>query len=432
MKKGLLKSILIFVVTVISFGVSALNEPDTASIYKTDTCCPQKDLVDLFFKGNNPFRTKKPHRFRAFGVPIIAFDPATSLQFGIGGSFSLQLGNPADTKISAGMTSILFTLKQQFFVQYKSNIFFPHNIWLLQSDWRYYLFNLPTYSLGTQDQTEIPSVPGYKTVIVDPSLGGTYLMDYNWLRFHNVLSHKVNKNIYCGIGYQFDYHFNIVDFGLHIKKDTLFNTPNYSYSALHGYNPAHYISSGLSANFVFDTRDDMVNAYHGVYINVNYQYNFSWLGSSVNGSELWTEFRTYIRLSKRCPRHLLAFWYYGSFVTTGSIPYLDLMSISYDQMNSSGRGYAQGRYRGEDFVYGEMEYRFPISPHSHILGGVLFTNVSTVSNRDMNIPLFGYFQPAAGAGIRIMVGKNDRTNIAIDFGIGNMSNGLYFQTQEVF
>jgi hypothetical protein len=108
------------------------------------------------------------------------------------------------------------------------------------------------------------------------------------------------------------------------------------------------------------------------------------------------------------------------------------MSISYDQMNSSGRGYAQGRYRGEDFVYGEMEYRFPISPHSHILGGVLFTNVSTVSNRDMNIPLFGYFQPAAGAGIRIMVGKNDRTNIAIDFGIGNMSNGLYFQTQEVF
>jgi hypothetical protein len=108
------------------------------------------------------------------------------------------------------------------------------------------------------------------------------------------------------------------------------------------------------------------------------------------------------------------------------------MSISYDQMNSSGRGYAQGRYRGEDFVYGEMEYRFPISQHSHILGGVLFTNVCTVSNRDMNIPLFGYFQPAAGAGIRIMVGKNDRTNIAIDFGIGNMSNGLYLQTQEVF
>ena len=108
------------------------------------------------------------------------------------------------------------------------------------------------------------------------------------------------------------------------------------------------------------------------------------------------------------------------------------MSISYDQMNSSGRGYAQGRYRGEDFVYGEMEYRFPISPHTHILGGVLFTNVCTVSNRDMNIPLFGYFQPAAGAGLRIMVGKNDRTNIAIDFGIGHMSNGCICKPRKFF
>jgi outer membrane protein assembly factor BamA len=137
-------------------------------------------------------------------------------------------------------------------------------------------------------------------------------MNYYWLRFHNVLSHKVNKNIYCGIGYQFDYHFNIVDFGLHIKKDTLFNTPNYSYSALHGYNPAHYISSGLSANFVFDTRDDMVNAYHGVYINVNYQYNFSWLGSSVNGSELWTEFRTYVQAFKTLSS--ASYWPFGTMV----------------------------------------------------------------------------------------------------------------------
>ena len=432
MKKGLFNILFFFIGVSFSSCLAAQSLPDTIFSGKEDTCCPQKDLIDLFFKGNNPFRTKKPHRFRAFGVPLIAFDPATSIQLGLGGSFSLQLGNPADTKISAGMTSVLFTLKHQFFIQYKSNVFFPHNTWLLQSDWRYYIFNLPTYSLGTQGNTEIPSLPGYKTIIIDPTLNGTYLMNYYWVRFHNILSHKVTKNIYCGVGYHFDYHFDIDDINLSIRNDTLFNTPNYSYSIKHGYNPTHYISSGLSANFVFDTRDDMVNAYKGVYINVNYRYNFTWLGSSQDGSELWTEFRTYIRLSKRCPRHLLAFWYYGCFVTSGSIPYLDLMSISYDQMNSSGRGYAQGRYRGEDFVYGEMEYRFPISQHSHILGGVLFTNVSTVSNRDMNIPLFGYFQPAAGAGIRIMVGKHDRTNIAIDFGFGNMSNGLYLQTQEVF
>ena len=430
--KDLFVILVFYLVMIIGNPAPAQGVNATGTGKQSDSCCMQQDIVDVLFRGNNPFRGKSPHRFKAFAVPLIAYDPATSLQVGVGGSFSLQLGNPENTRLSAGMSSLLFTLRQQFFVQYKSNLFFPHNTWLLQSDWRYYLFNLPIYATGTQNQCLIPTPQGYNPVITDPSLGGSYLMGYDWLKFHNILSHKVTKNIYCGVGYHFDYHFNIDDFELLIKKDTLYNTPNFAYSKLHGFNPAGYISSGVSANFVFDSRDDMVNAYKGVYINVNYRDNFTWLGSSRNGSQLWTEFRTYISLSRRCPRHLLALWYYGCFVTSGSIPFLDLMSISYDQMNSSGRGYSQGRYRGEDFVYGEMEYRFPISKRTHILGGVLFTNVCTASSRDMHIPLFGYFQPACGAGLRIMVGKRDRTNIAIDFGIGNMSKGVYVQTQEVF
>jgi hypothetical protein len=399
---------------------------------RCDTCCPQKDLIDFFFKGKNPFYPKKVKRFRFFAIPIVAYDPATSLQLGVGGSFSLQLGNAENTKLSAGVASALYTLDQQFFIQYKGNIYFPKNKWFLQSDWRFYFFNLPTYTLGTDNRASIPQVPGYKAVLIDPAANGVYPMDYNWFRFYNVLSRRLTPSINVGIGYHLDLHYSIEDDNLLIRDDTLYNTPHFAYSTLHGFNTGHYITSGLSANFVFDTRDDQVNAYKGVFVNVNYRYNSTWLGSSRNSSVLWTEFRTYISLSHRCPRHLLAFWYYGSFLITGTVPYLDLMSISYDQMNSSGRGYAQGRYRGEDFAYGEMEYRFPISPRTHILGGVIFTNVTTASNRDMHIPLFGYFQPAAGVGLRIMVGKGDRTNIAIDFGIGNMSHGLYVQTQEVF
>jgi len=400
--------------------------------WKCDTCCPQKDLVDLFFRGNNPFYPKKEKRFRFFAIPLIAFDPATSLQLGVGGSFSLQLGNPANTKLSAGVASVLYTLNQQFFIQYKGNIYFPQNKWFLQSDWRMYFFNLPTYTLGTNNQVAIPTVPGFKQVIIDPAVNGVYPMDYNWIRFYNVFSRRLTPTINIGIGYHIDIHYAIQDDNLLIAGDTLYNTPHYAYSVLHGFSTDQYITSGLSANFVFDTRDNQLNAYRGMFVNVNYRYNSTWLGSSQNCSVLWTEFRAFISLSHRCPRNVLAFWYYGSFQLSGSVPFLDLMSISYDQMNSSGRGYAQGRYRGEDFVYGEMEYRFPISPRSHILGGVLFTNVTTASNRDVNVPLFGYFQPAIGAGLRIMVGKNDRTNIAIDFGIGNMSKGLYVQTQEVF
>ena len=141
---------------------------------------------------------------------------------------------------------------------------------------------------------------------------------------------------------------------------------------------------------------------------------------------------TYIGLSKRFPRHLLAFWMFGSFVVGGKIPYLDLMATGFDQMNSSGRGYIQGRWRGENFVYGEVEYRFPISQCSKILGGVLFLNATTASNNATSIPLFGYIKPAAGAGLRIMLTKQNRLNLLIDFAIGEKSHGFYAQTSEVF
>jgi hypothetical protein len=129
---------------------------------------------------------------------------------------------------------------------------------------------------------------------------------------------------------------------------------------------------------------------------------------------------------------VLAFRVFGSFKISGELPYLNLMSNGFDPINSSGRGYTQGRWRGEDFVYGEVEYRFPISPCSKIVGGVLFANVTTASNRDMNVPLFGYLKPGCGFGLRIMVGKNDRTNLLIDFGLGQLSHGFYLQAQEVF
>jgi hypothetical protein len=101
-------------------------------------------------------------------------------------------------------------------------------------------------------------------------------------------------------------------------------------------------------------------------------------------------------------------------------------------MNSSGRGYKQGRWRGEDLVYGEVEYRFPISPCTKMLGGVLFLNLTTASDRDAEIPLFGYLKPGAGFGLRLMVGKYDRTNLCIDVALGENVMGFYLQATDIF
>ena len=209
-------------------------------------------------------------------------------------------------------------------------------------------------------------------------------------------------------------------------------TPHYLYSRLHGFDSSAYVLSGLSLKLVYDSRDNQINAYEGHYAHLSYRINPPFLGSSQASSSLWMEFRTYQSLSKSVPRHLLAFWFFGNFLVSGQQPYLTLMALGEDQRARSGRGYIAGRYRGEDLIYAEMEYRFPITPCSKILGGVIFLNAATASSRSGGVSLFQYVRPGAGFGLRLMLNKYFRTNINIDFAFGNKSNGLYFSGAETF
>jgi outer membrane protein assembly factor BamA len=91
-----------------------------------------------------------------------------------------------------------------------------------------------------------------------------------------------------------------------------------------------------------------------------------------------------------------------------------------------------GRFRGEDYVYGEVEYRFPLSKCSKIVGGVVFLNASTATNRTTGVGLFEYIKPGVGLGIRVMINKRFKTNLNIDFAVGEDSQGFYFSGGEAF
>ena len=116
----------------------------------------------------------------------------------------------------------------------------------------------------------------------------------------------------------------------------------------------------------------------------------------------------------------------------GTAPYLSLPGTNYEMKNRSARAYVQGRFRGEDLVYAEMEYRFPISKCTGVLGGVLFVNGTTTSNRDGGVKIFDYTKAGYGFGLRVAADKSSRTNIAIDVGFGEKSTGIYFGAAEVF
>ena len=393
--------------------------------------CTQKDIKDLFRKkGRSP---KPPRKTMILILPNVSSNPANGFLLGVGGSVGWYFGPKETTRVSSVGFSAAVTTKDQFLSFVKSNVYTNDDKFFLQGDWRYYIYKAPTWGLGTNapDTVFTNSIWSWQGADLEET-NGAYPMLYDYLKFHEIVNYKVAENTYAGIGYHLDYYNNINDELLQLDTLPLQLTPHYLYSKFEDFSTTKYMLSGISLNAVYDSRDNLMNPYSGYFANINYRYNPASLGSDRNSSSLWLEFRTYIPLSKKTPRHLIAFWTFGNFLLTGSQPYLTLMALGEDQKGRSGRAYVAGRYRGEDLIYGEVEYRFPISQCSNMLGGVVFVNATSASNRFADVHLFNYVRPGVGFGIRFMVNKHFRTNINLDFGFGHESKGFYFSGTETF
>jgi len=126
-------------------------------------------------------------------------------------------------------------------------------------------------------------------------------------------------------------------------------------------------------------------------------------------------------------------------VTSGRLPYLALPSIGWDFSNRSGRGYVQGRFRGDAELYAEAEWRFRLTQNG-FLGGTVFANASTFARPAVNVAgysepreeLFSTVRPAGGVGLRFMMNREARNAVTLDFAAGQDSFGIYFGAGEVF
>jgi len=393
--------------------------------------CQQGQISDLWRKKDK--EPKPVKKFSALLYPNISSNPSNGFLFGAGGVFGWYFNPMHLTKVSGGVVSVAYTTKNQLIIFIKTNSYTSNDNMFLQGDWRFYLYSQPTFGLGTNapDTVALPSTIHWMGADTK-DYNGAYPMKYNYIKLNEIVNFKIITNLYIGVGYQLDDYYSINDQLLKLDTIPMQVTPHYLYSKKHGFDTTQYAISGLSLNVLYDSRDNLINPYKGIYANINYRYNFTFLGSSQESSSLWTEFRTYVGLSKKNPRHLIAFWLFGDFIMTGHIPYLALPSLGEDQRARSGRGYVNSRFRGEDLIYGEVEYRFPILPCSQILGGVFFINATTTSNRDRNVGIFKYIQPAVGIGLRVMVNKYFRTNVNFDFAIGGQSKGFYLNGQETY
>jgi outer membrane protein assembly factor BamA len=178
---------------------------------------------------------------------------------------------------------------------------------------------------------------------------------------------------------------------------------------------------------LIDTRDNALNASRGLYARASYFAFPKWMGSDSTWHAWQFEGRAYAPLpSPR--RQVLAFWGLASLTASGDPPYFNLPAVGWDTYGRTARGYPAGRFRGRDWVYGEAEYRLDLLQNG-LLGAVGFINASTLSDE---AGTYQSWAPGGGAGVRIKLNKRHGTNIAMDFGFGRGSNGIWFGLNEAF
>ena len=410
------------------FGAFAQDNPTATN----DTTCVQTDMSEVI-RGmfGKPAKTNVSIGSLLL-IPIIGSNPATGFAFGIGGQYAFKLGD-AETRYSLLSGSAQVTTKSQRIFLLKNNVYTKNNNIFFTGDWRYLIFSQSTYGLGTDApqggvldyQYNLDGLETSSDSLAQP-------LKFTFVRFYQSASFRLKKMFFVGVGYFLDYYFDIEDEKLRLNPGDSLITSHYAYSKRYGFNEKKYYSSALNVNVILDSRDNMINPYKGHFLMISWRGSLEILGNKNNANFFSLEWRSFHSLSPRNPRHLLAFWVLGNLAPEGEFPYLILPATAYDQRGRSARGYTQGRFRGNELLYAETEYRFPISQCNGLWGGVLFLNATTANNPAQSLGLFESIKPGYGVGLRLMVDKRTRTNLAIDFGFGDRSTGFYLAASETF
>ena len=372
-----------------------------------DTTVRSKDLYDVFSSifHKNKIMVKQKDTITTkpeFSViPALGYTLETEFVVSLTGNVAFRTDSLAH--ISTISTNIGYTQNRQFTFPIESEIWTKNNEYSLVGDYRFYKYPQSTYGLGTNANIKNE----------DP-------MDYIYFRFHEIVLKNIVGNFFAGGGYIVDYHVGVTHQG----------PVNGAASDYTAYGPqAKTISSGVSFQLLYDTRENSIYPDDGSYASLQFRDNRTFFGSSSNWRSLIIDLRKYFKFPEGTD-NVLALWSYDWLTLTGKPPYLDLPATGWDPYASTGRGYIQGRFRGAQEVYAEAEYRFKITRNG-LFGGVVFGNAQSFSGAP-GTPLQS-IQPGYGTGLRIKLNKLSKTNIDIDYGFGRQgSRGLFINVGELF
>lgn len=357
-------------------------------------------------------------------VPNVAANPTIGAQAGIKAVAGKKLGGDPNTFLSVAATSASITTKGIIYFYINHNIFTPGNKWNIQGNLVVAKSVTPDHGFGIGNAAD-GNESATSKILADPTHQG-YSINSIYFNVKEKVYKEIMKDFYLGAGLSVEAREHIT------QKDTVNNaTPFSVYNNQHGLPQNHYVTSGFLFDAEYTSRDNQNRAFGGIYADAGLRVNQTWIGSTKNAVQVTTDIRKYFSLSDVNPETVIALWNWGSYLVSGTLPYLELPGTARDMSFRSGRGYVSQYFKGTDYNDTEAEFRFPIL-NNKFLSGVTFVNMQT-ANDEQGTKIFQVFQPGGGAGLRVLFNKATRTNLALDYAWGKFGNrGFFLNLNEAF
>lgn len=330
-------------------------------------------------------------------APVISFSPETSLGFGVGAKYLFKFrGSGDETRTSNMPATIQYTLRNQFIFFSGFEVFTNQEKWVITGNLSFQNYPRLFYGIGRDTPEEAEEVYNYYQALVEP-----IFLKRMFLRY-----------LFVGVGIRYNHIFNV-------DVDTNGDLQN---ARPVGFNGS--TSAGAEFAVLYDSRDNILNASNGWYLEFTHGFYDEVLGGTNRFELTRFDLRHYKKLFTD-KDDILGFQFIGSF-SSGDVPFNELALFGGDDIL---RGYREGRYVENNIMAVQVEYRKHFK--NSRLGMVVFAGGGDVFNELNNLKLSN-IRPNVGVGLRYMLDKTERLNIRMDWGFGDSSNYLYLDIAEAF
>ncbi len=327
----------------------------------------------------------KVKKVKILPVPAIGYSPETKTYVGAVTLFTLNLYNDSLTRTSNAKLEVNYTWNKQLILDCGWNYFFKEEKWFTKGQILYSKY--PDYYYGIGANT-----PNSNKLIFNS----------NRFFFEGFALKKIGFKLFTGLNVRF------IDYS---KVEPLNSIPNYP--ELVGGS-----TLGIGYSVLKDTRNNLLTPLNGSYLYFNTSYNLA----NRNYGQVALDVRFYKTWKDK---FTLANRFVNEF-NFGTPPFYDLAFLGGDQLV---RGYYYGRFRDNNLSSYQTEFRFPVVWK---FGLATFGGLSSVYSSEDSFKI-AYLRYNFGLGIRFLVDKTDKTNLRLDYAMGNNdNNGFYISFGESF